>query len=551
MKIQSLISKQTTLLLIALVSLSMLLLPLTTLQAATLTNGMDASWVLGTSALDAAVTSGAPTQSETGGSEGVAYDSVRKRLFVIDRSNKRVLVFDVSGGITNGMNASYVIGQDDFISNVNTTTQSGFQAPSGIAYSLDHLYVSDANSHRVLVFDVSGGITNGMNASYVLGQNDFTSLTANRGISAAQGNMSVPGALAVSGNNLFVSDTGNKRVQVFDIESITNGESSTYVIGQEDFSATVVTTTQDGIYSPWGLAVNDQYLFLIDQDWSQVSTRILVFDVSGGITNGMDADYVLGQPDFTSTVSDNSRVTASSFNQAWSLYATNETLYVGDSYNNRALIFDISGGIENEMDASYVLGQEDFVSNTANVNGEAGGGGGKGGGLLPCASCFAISGGGIYYDDVNDYLYVGDVGNKRLMVWDLSPTVASSTGWSYITPPQCSATFSPNTITKGESTTLSWNTQWPTDRENSYYTKVPGEGLYSQNVQSLTLTPQHTTTYTLAIFNLWGANFCEAAITVLDENGEELTSNQNSYLTAGVSNAPFVKAISNFFKSLF
>jgi hypothetical protein len=154
-----------------------------------------------------------------------------------------------------------------------------------------------------------------------------------------------------------------------------------------------------------------------------------------------------------------------------------------------------------------------------------------------------------------DTVWYAQTPHPRLVV-ALSPGTSvpgqnSGSGWNYTHPPLCSATFSPNTITKGESTTLSWNTTWPTERENNYYTKVPGEGLYSQNVQSLTLQPQHTTEYTIAVFNLWGANFCQAQITVLDENGEEITSNKNSNLTASAISSGFFRPLISLFSKIF
>jgi hypothetical protein len=156
------------------------------------------------------------------------------------------------------------------------------------------------------------------------------------------------------------------------------------------------------------------------------------------------------------------------------------------------------------------------------------------------------------YDAANNYLFVSDVQNSRLLVFDLTPTASnSSSSFSYTQPPLCTASFTPDRLIQGESTTLSWNTTWPTDRESTYYTKVPGEGLYSQNVQSLTLQPQHTTEYTIAVFNLWGANFCTTTITVLDEEGNEVTTPQNSQLTASAASSNFFRPIVALFAKLF
>jgi hypothetical protein len=65
------------------------------------------------------------------------------------------------------------------------------------------------------------------------------------------------------------------------------------------------------------------------------------------------------------------------------------------------------------------------------------------------------------------------------------------------------------------------------------------------------IKPQHTTTYTLAVFNLWGANFCEAQITVLDEDGGEITSNKNSNLTASAISSGFFRPLISLFSKIF
>jgi hypothetical protein len=127
----------------------------------------------------------------------------------------------------------------------------------------------------------------------------------------------------------------------------------------------------------------------------------------------------------------------------------------------------------------------------------------------------------------------------------------SSNGLKFTPPPVCSVNFSPETITRGETANLSWDISWQTNKINNYYTKVPGEGLFSSSVSSLIIQPEYTTAYTLAVFNLWGANFCTTTITVLDEEGNEVTSPQNSQLTASAASSNFFRPIVALFAKLF
>jgi DNA-binding beta-propeller fold protein YncE len=529
MKITSILSKQTTLFLIGLLTLSTLFLPLTTLRAATLTNGMNAAYVLGTS--DFGLPMPAPLSASYGRDfTDIAIDESGQRAFVSSNRDDRILVYDYSEGITNGMNASHVLGQSSFTSTASGTAANLLQGPSSLAYDSnnDYLYVVDSENYRVLVYDVSS-ITNGENAINVLGQADFISAEA----TTTQNGMSSPTGVAISsdGNTLFVAEGAVGRILVYDVSSITNGENAINVLGATDFNSAVATTTQSDFLDVGDIDLDGNTLYVADSG----SYRVITFDVSS-IINGEDAVNVLGQTSFTSTVTG---TTAGTMNWPYDVGVDTENsrLFVADSQSGRVLVFDVSSIINGE-DAVNVLGQANFTTSTA--------------GIVSISQSRMIAPIGLVYDNNSDYLFVADM--MRVLVFDLSTTPTpspSSSGWNYTHPPLCQATFTPNTITKGEPTTLSWNATWPTERENNYYVKVPGEGLYSENVSSIQLTPNHSTVINMALFNLWGANFCQAEVTVLDENGEELTSNQNSYLTAGVSNSPIVKAIPNFFRSIF
>ncbi|MFT5360258.1 MAG: hypothetical protein ACI88L_000750, partial [Candidatus Paceibacteria bacterium] len=155
------------------------------------------------------------------------------------------------------------------------------------------------------------------------------------------------------------------------------------------------------------------------------------------------------------------------------------------------------------------------------------------------------------YDTTDDFLFVGSIVSLRIFDLSIATAASSENGRGYIHPPLCTSTITPNTITAGEETTLSWNTTWPTENQNTYYSKVPGEGLFSSKVSSIQIKPKHTTTYRLATFNLWGANFCEATVEVLDTEGEEVTSERNSILTASAAGNSFFRPIISFFAGLF
>lgn len=145
----------------------------------------------------------------------VSYDEVRRLLYVADNANKRILVFDGSA-LSNGMNATYVLGKATYDANTSATTQAGIGGPWSVQADANHdrLFVTDSENNRVLAYDVSS-ITDGMDAINVLGQTHFdtgTSALSQMGINTSRGL-----AFDDTTGTLFVADTNNNRVLVFDV----------------------------------------------------------------------------------------------------------------------------------------------------------------------------------------------------------------------------------------------------------------------------------------------------------------------------------------------
>jgi sugar lactone lactonase YvrE len=103
-------------------------------------------------------------------------------LWVTDTGNARVLMF--APPFSNGMNATLELadppGSSQFTTRNAWLTQSGMNAPISLSFDTEgDIFVTDQQYHRVLIFDPP--FTNGMDATTVLGQADFISGTANQG----------------------------------------------------------------------------------------------------------------------------------------------------------------------------------------------------------------------------------------------------------------------------------------------------------------------------------------------------------------------------------
>ncbi|MDE2293501.1 MAG: fibronectin type III domain-containing protein [Elusimicrobia bacterium] len=302
-------------------------------------DGMAASHVLGQATFtgSAAGTSASAMNKP----QALAYDAAGRRLFVADTYNNRVLEFDLAAGVTDGMSAAHVLGQTGFTANGTATTQSGMSYPYALAFdpALGRLFVADWANNRVLGFDASTTVVDGMPASFVLGQSTWST---NAAATTASG-MSAPTALAYSAadQDLYVGDGFNNRVLAFDLSgAVTSGMSASAVLGQPGFVTKSPAATATGMEAPIGIAVDESSKrVFVSNAGGVVRNRVLVYDVSAGITNGMAAQAAVGQPDLTSIAAAASR-SGLSGPLGVSFDAGGRRLAVADADNNRVTFYE-------------------------------------------------------------------------------------------------------------------------------------------------------------------------------------------------------------------
>ena len=251
---------------------------------------------------------------------------------------------------TNGMNASIVIGQPDFTSGNGDVAQNRFSFVfGGVLAKSGNLYVPDVC--RIMQFQPP--FTDGMNASIVFGQSDFT--TMNCGPDATPNGLYVVyDAATDSKGNLWVGDSGRNRVLEFTPPFSTNMDAS-LVLGQTSFTSNLSGTAQNLFWQPRGVAFDSaDNLYVADVG----NNRVLIFRPP--FSTNMNASVVIGAPDFTTkmplTVSQNA------FGVVTFGVAADEAgnLYVSDLAGNRILQF--VPPFTNGMNAAVVIGQKDFVS---------------------------------------------------------------------------------------------------------------------------------------------------------------------------------------------
>jgi len=203
-------------------------------------------------------------------------------------------------------------------------------------------------------------------ATVVLGQPDMTTTTEN--IPATNQDLRLPTSVASDGVHVVVADTNHNRVLIWNSIPAYNNQPADVVVGQADFGSSTVpgnTPTAKSMRGPQGVWIQNGKLYVADTQ----NNRVLIYNRIP-TTNGAAADVVLGQPNFITFVQPDltQQQTAAAANillNPVSVTSDGIRLFVTDLGYNRVLIWN---GIPstNQQPADVVLGQPDMVSTTAN-----------------------------------------------------------------------------------------------------------------------------------------------------------------------------------------
>jgi predicted ester cyclase len=260
------------------------------------------------------------------------------RLFIVDRGNNRVLIYNTIPTV-NGASADVVIGQPDMTSSAaNNGGRSGttLSTPFGVFTNGTKLFIADRANNRVLIFDtIPTG--NGAGADFVIGQPDMVSGTANNGGIGAN-TLYFPNSVYSDGERLFISEYRNNRVLIFNNIPSSDFTSADIVIGQPDM---VSSTSNNGgisantLYEPHHIYSDGTRLFISDYS----NNRVLIFN-SIPSSNFANADVVIGQIDMTSnTINQGGMVNANTIYGTIGVAADDTRMYIADSLNKRVLIY--------------------------------------------------------------------------------------------------------------------------------------------------------------------------------------------------------------------
>ncbi|KPM50148.1 hypothetical protein AFM12_03930 [Jiulongibacter sediminis] len=237
--------------------------------------------------------------------------------------------------------------------------------PSGIWSDGEKLIVADAWNHRVLIWHRFPEI-NGQPADVVLGQPGFETNEPNvHGIGSLPSSQSLnwPYGVFVKDNQLFIADTGNRRILYFKSIPENNYAKADGVIGKKDFE-TRDYENNEPIW-PYSLHINDQgnlsvadtqfYRNLIWKKWEDAFEK--------------EADLIIGQNGFNDAGQNQFHLfpKENTMNWTYTSHFYKNGIFIADTGNSRLLWFSKLPD-RNNSPADNLIGHDNFNTGSENQN---------------------------------------------------------------------------------------------------------------------------------------------------------------------------------------
>jgi uncharacterized protein (TIGR03437 family) len=287
-----------------------------------------------------------PTASSLRAPQGVWFQG--QQFFVADTQNNRVLIWN-SIPTQNNQPANLVLGQPDFttVPQFDQTKQSlnssasTLLSPTSVTSDGKHLFVADEGYSRVLIWN-SIPTTNTQPADVEIGQQDMENsfgddaidMCASNGVDT-NGNPTYPNLCASTlsfprfalsdGTRLFVADTGNDRVLIYNTIPTQNAVSADIILGEPDQFSDVVTSSNTSLGgvdlttsasnvtpSPMSLAWDGTNLYVSDP----LDYRVLIFtpatpnvQINGVVNAASETVFAVGSISFGGTLNPGDTIT--------------------------------------------------------------------------------------------------------------------------------------------------------------------------------------------------------------------------------------------------
>ncbi|MDJ0680808.1 MAG: NHL repeat-containing protein [Xenococcaceae cyanobacterium MO_167.B52] len=311
-------------------------------------DGEPADWVIGQPDFQQEGQNGKETPSAATVSVPTGICVCGKGLAVADAWNHRILIWKELPEDSN-VPADLVLGQTNFSENQPNrgclaTLGDRLHWCYGVLYHQGKLFVADTGNRRVLIWNQLPE-SNGQSADVILGQSDFNLRDENGGSTPTASSMRWPHAISIWQNNLIVADAGNNRIMVWEGIPTENNTPCQMVLGQPNFSNVELNQSN---YFPSAQTLSMPYGVAVYRDWILVAdsanSRLLGWrDMATGIA----AQALTGQAQFNSKSENRSYGNATRNSLCWSygIQICGDTAIIADSGNNRVLLWSLNSAL--------------------------------------------------------------------------------------------------------------------------------------------------------------------------------------------------------------
>lgn len=187
----------------------------------------------------------------------------------------------------------------------NDPTKANLNNATAVATDGHMLAIADTDNNRVLLWTTMPTSMN-QPANLVLGQPDFNTQQAQTSGVTNATSMRGPQGVWIQNNKLFVADTQNYRVLIWNSIPTQNNQAPDLVLGQPNFTSLLApsasepnpTAAANRLLNPVSVTSDGTHLFVADLGFN----RVLIWNAIP-TTMDQNADVVIGQPDMTSGVS--------------------------------------------------------------------------------------------------------------------------------------------------------------------------------------------------------------------------------------------------------
>ena len=334
-----------------------------------------------------------------------------------------------------GGQASEVLGQPDFLTTAGGTstlittaptpiTASSMYQPTAVASDGTILAVADTSNNRILIWKSIPTTYGPRPADIVLGQKDFTSVAL---VTVTASSLRAPQGVWIQNGKLYVADTENDRVLIWNTIPTQNNQAADVVLGQPNFTTAPqvnqvnlsLPTSASIMLSPTSVTSDGTRLYVTDLGYN----RVLIWN-SIPTANQKPADIEIGQKDMTQSISNDSMNLCTSNGTdadgnatyparcgktlSFPRYALSDgtRLFIADGGNDRVLVYN-SIPTQNAAKADVILGEPDEFSDVFSNSNP----------VVLSSSDVTPTPTSLAWDAVNQNLYVADPTDYRILVF--------------------------------------------------------------------------------------------------------------------------------------